>query len=117
MINVVEVSGVEVFAFHGCMDEEARLGGKFIVDVKLTTNFMKAAASDDLTETIDYVRVREIIVAEMAIRSKLIEHVAYRIQQRFKKEFPSLTTSRIKVRKVNPPINGTVKEVAVVLEG
>src|SRR5690606_11167072 len=112
MINSVEVTGVEVYAFHGCMDEEATLGGKFIVDVKLWTDFMQAATSDTLTDTIDYVKVREIIVEEMAIRSKLIEHVGHRILVRFKKEFPTLKTAKIKVRKINPPINGTVKEVA-----
>lgn len=117
MKNLVEVTGVEVFAYHGCMDEEARLGGKFIVDVTLHTNFMKAAETDLLSDTIDYVRVREIIVEEMAIRSKLIEHVAQRILNRFRKEFSGLKKAKIKVRKMNPPIKGTVKEVAVVIEG
>jgi dihydroneopterin aldolase len=111
MKNTVEVSGIEVFAYHGCMEEEARLGGKFIVDVEINTDFMKAA------DSIDYVRVREIVVEEMAIRSKLIEHVAYRIIKRFRQEFKSMNKAWVKVRKINPPINGTVKEVAVVMEG
>lgn len=117
MKNIVEVSGIEVFSFHGCMEEEAKLGGKFIVDIKLETDFMKAAETDLLLDTIDYVRVREIVIEEMQIRSKLIEHVGYRILQRFRGEFKNLKKAWIKVRKINPPINGTVKEVAVVLEG
>ena len=116
MKNIVEVTGVELYAFHGCMEEEARLGGKFIVDVKLETNFSKSAKTDKLIDTIDYVIVRQIIVEEMAIRSKLIEHVGYRILQRFQKEFPNLIKSNIRVRKLNPPINGTVKEVAIQIE-
>lgn len=117
MKNTVEVSGIEVFAYHGCMDEEGRLGGKFIVDIRLETDFMTAARTDQLSDTIDYVRIREIVVEEMAIRSKLIEHVGYRILKRFQQEFPLLISSWIKVRKINPPIKGTVSEVAVVLEG
>ena len=117
MKNTVEVSGIDVFAYHGCMEEEARLGGKFIVDVEISTDFMKAAETDQLIDTIDYVRVREIVVEEMAIRSKLIEHVGYRILKRFRKEFKMMDKAWIKVRKINPPINGTVKEVAIVLEG
>jgi len=117
MRNSVEVSGIEVYAYHGCMEEEARLGGKFIVDIKITTDFMKAAQSDELIDTIDYVRVRQIVVEEMAIRSKLIEHVGYRILTRFKSEFKIMQKALIKVRKINPPINGTVKEVAIVIEG
>ena len=117
MINEVEVSGIEVFAYHGCMDEEARLGGKFIVDVVITTDFMKATQTDALIDTIDYVRMREIVVEEMGIRSKLIEHVGYRILNRFRSEFKNMIKARIKVRKLNPPIKGTVKEVAITIEG
>lgn len=117
MTNIVEVNGVEVFAYHGCMDEEAKLGGKFIVDVALYTNFMTSAETDLLSDTIDYVRVREIIVEQMAIRSKLLEHVANRILQHFKAEFPRLQKAKIKIRKIDPPIGGVVKDVAVIIEG
>ena len=117
MKNVVEVTGVDVFAYHGCMDEEAVLGGKFSVDVSIETDFSQSAKSDELIDTIDYVRVREIIVEQMAIRSKLIEHVAYRILEVFKKEFPSAIKSKITVRKLNAPIGGVVKEVAIIIEG
>lgn len=117
MTNIVEVNGIEVFAYHGCMPEEARLGGKFIVDVKLQTDFMKAAETDELIDTIDYVVVREIVVEEMAIRSKLIEHVGNRILKRFRATFPNLKSSWIRVCKVNPPINGAVRDVAIVIEG
>ncbi len=117
MKNIVEVSGIEVFAYHGCMQEEATLGGKFIVDIEIETDFSKSAVSDEIIDTIDYVRVREVVVEQMAIRSKLIEHVGYRILEEFKKEFPSAIKSRIKVRKMNAPIGGVVGEVAIVIEG
>ncbi|MFT5818796.1 MAG: dihydroneopterin aldolase [Crocinitomix sp.] len=117
MNNFIEVTGIELYAYHGCMGEEAVLGGKYIVDIILTTNFTKSAQTDKLIDTIDYVAVRNIVVEEMAIRSKLIEHVAYRILNRFKNEFSSLEKAHIKVRKLNPPIQGVVKEVAVVIEG
>lgn len=117
MKNLIEVTGIELYAYHGCMGEEAVLGGKYIVDIILKTDFTKSAQTDKLIDTIDYVAVRNIVVEEMAIRSKLIEHVAYRILTRFKNEFKSLDTANIKVRKLNPPIQGVVKEVAVVIEG
>ncbi|MBD3639050.1 MAG: dihydroneopterin aldolase [Crocinitomicaceae bacterium] len=117
MTNIVEVSGIEVYAYHGCMEEEERLGGKYLVDVEIYTDFSESAKTDKLIDTIDYVVIRKIVVEEMNKRSKLIEHVGYRIQQRFKKAFPNLIKSRIKVRKLNPPIEGTVKEVAIVIEG
>lgn len=117
MKNIIEVTGIEFYAYHGCMNEESVLGGKYIVDVELTTDFMKSAETDELIDTIDYVQVRDIVVAEMAVRSKLIEHVGHRILKRFRNEFDALISARVKVRKLNPPIQGTVKEVAIVIEG
>ena len=117
MLNQIEVSGIEVYAYHGCMNEESVLGGKYIVDILLTTDFSHSASTDQLVDTIDYVQVRNIVVEEMAIRSKLIEHVGYRINERFKKEFNTLIKSRITVRKLNPPIQGVVKQVAIIIEG
>lgn len=116
-MNVVEVSEIEVYAYHGCMEEEERLGGKYLVDIAIYTDFSESAATDKLIDTVDYVQIRKIVMEEMGIRSKLIEHVGYRIQQRFKAAFPKMIKSRIKVRKLNPPIEGTVKEVAIVIEG
>lgn len=116
MKNIVEVNGVEVFAYHGCMNEEAILGGKYIVDVAISTNFQQAANSDDLNDTLDYVSIRTIIIEEMSIRSKLIEHVGFRILNRIKNTFTPIVSTKIKITKCNPPINGQVKDVAIVIE-
>ncbi len=115
-MHFVEVSGIECYAYHGCMNEESVLGGKYIVDVSIETDFSKAAKTDELIDTIDYVRIKEIVGEEMDIRSKLIEHVGQRIIDRFKAEFKGLIESTVKIRKLNPPIKGTVKEVAIVIK-
>ena len=62
MKNLIEVTGIELYAYHGCMGEEEILGGKYIVDVILTTDFSKSAESDQLVDTIDYVDIRNIVV-------------------------------------------------------
>ncbi len=115
-MHIVEVSGIECYAYHGCMTEESVLGGKYIVDIAIETDFSKAAETDELIDTLDYVRIKEIVDEEMSIRSKLFEHVGQRIFKRFKAEFEGLIEATIKIRKLNPPIKGTVKEVAVVIK-
>lgn len=115
-MHLVEVVGIECYAYHGCMQEESVLGGKYIVDISIETDFSTAAATDELTDTIDYVRIKEIVSAQMAIRSKLIEHVGQRITNVFKKEFAGMIESTVRIRKVNPPIQGVVKEVAIVIK-
>ena len=86
-----------------------------MVDVVLTADLKKAASSDKLSDTIDYVTVYEIVKEEMAIRSKLIEHVAKRIYDRLRKNFPQVSAIEVKVTKLNPPINGTVESTSVVI--
>lgn len=117
MINTVSVKGIKSFGYHGCLTEEAEIGGEFITDVIIYTDFMKAAKKDDLSKTIDYVLVNKIVEEEMAIRSKLIETVGHRILKRIKKSSKSITKVMVEVKKINPPINGNVDYVSISLEG
>lgn len=116
MKHVVEVNGIRLYAFHGCLPEEEKIGGNYIVDVYLETNFSEAAANDDLSKTIDYVDVNRIVKTQMAIRSKLIEHVGQRIFVQIKNEVKNIDFLRVKVIKLCPPINGDVNNVAIIIE-
>jgi dihydroneopterin aldolase len=117
MKHSIEVSGINIYAFHGCLAEEARIGGNYIVDVYLETDFTQAGLKDELSLTVDYVNVNKIVASEMAIRSNLIEHVGQRIWDKMTAELIGLTYLRIKIRKLMPPINGHVDEVAICIEG
>src|SRR3569832_355653 len=114
-MHQIIVEGINVYAYHGCLEEEGKIGCNYIVDVTMQTDFTKAALSDDLTETIDYVIVYQIVKGEMAIRAKLLEQVAQRILVRLKNEFKMLHKVAVKVTKLNPPMNGNVDRVSVVI--
>ncbi|MBP6090668.1 MAG: dihydroneopterin aldolase [Crocinitomicaceae bacterium] len=116
MKHTIEVNGIKTYAFHGCLEEEAKIGGNYLVDVMLNTDFSIAAMNDDLTQTIDYVDINKIVYEEMAIRSKLIEHVGQRILKRIKEEIKGIVFIKIKVTKICPPINGDVDNVAIIIE-
>lgn len=116
MKHSIEVNGIKVYAFHGCLEEEGKIGGNYLVDVMLNTNFSIAAKTDDITQTIDYVDINKIVCEEMAIRSKLIEHVGQRIINRIKQEIKNIDFLKIKVTKICPPINGDVDNVAIIIE-
>lgn len=117
MTHTVELNGVKLYAFHGCMPEEGKIGGHYIVDVSVKTNFQKAAETDELIDTVDYVVLNRIVKEEMAIRSKLIEHVGQRIVDSIKKNVNGVLSLRVKVTKICPPINGDVNNVAIIIEG
>ncbi len=116
MKHTIEVNGIKLYAFHGCLPEEEKIGGNYIVDVMLNTDFAEAAQHDTLYQTIDYVDVNRIVSEEMAIRSKLIEHVGQRIVNRLRSELTGITYLKVRVTKITPPINGDVDNVAIVIE-
>lgn len=117
MEHKINIEGIKLYAYHGCLEEEAKIGGNYIVDVYMTTDFSEAAKTDDLTKTIDYCTVYEIAKAEMAIRSKLIEQVGQRIFDKLRSEFKTLKAVRVKITKLVPPMNGDVDKVSIEIEG
>jgi dihydroneopterin aldolase len=115
MKQVIEVNGIQLYAHHGCLPEEALIGGHYVVDIAVLTDFQVAAETDELNQTVDYVAINHIVKEEMAIRSKLIEHVGERINVRIRKELQGIHQLRVKITKLTPPINGDVKHVAIVI--
>jgi len=116
MFNKIGIEGIKLYAYHGCLEDEAKIGGNYVVDVYLETDFTKAVKSDDLSHTIDYCAVYEIVKEEMALRSKLIEQVAARIHASITRTFRTVTAARVRVTKLNPPMNGHVEKVYVEVE-
>lgn len=113
MQHTINIEGIKLYAYHGCLEEEAKIGGNYIVDVYLTTDFTEAVKTDDLTKTVDYCAIYEIAKKEMAIRSKLIEEVCQRIYNSITTELKGIKTLHVKVTKLVPPMNGDVERVSV----
>ena len=112
-MGVITVSGIKLYAFHGCMQEEAKIGSDYEVNVILESDLSEAAKSDDLTQTVDYVGVNKIVTEEMTIRSNLLEHVAQRIITKLVYNHPEIVSVEVSVAKLNPPIDGNVDRVVV----
>ena len=106
----MEVNGIRVFAHHGCLEEEAHIGGHYRVDVRLEADLSVAEQSDALKDAVDYARVTAIVREAMATRSHLIEHVAKRILSALRSEWPGPSTWRVRVVKEHPPVEGDVRE-------
>jgi dihydroneopterin aldolase len=112
----IQVNNIKLYAYHGCLEEEAKIGSWYRVDTEVEGDLSKSAQTDELSDTIDYVHLNGIIKEEMVIRSKLLEQVAQRILDRYFDEIPMLEKATISVAKINPPIGGNVAEVVVILE-
>ncbi len=115
-MGTIKLQNIRTFSFHGCLMEESKIGSDYSVDLEIKTDMRKSAESDDLFDTVDYVHLNKIVVEEMAIRSKLLEHVAHRIIKRIFNEIPAVSRAIVSVSKLNPPIGGDVEAVTVVME-
>ncbi|MCB0769922.1 MAG: dihydroneopterin aldolase [Flavobacteriales bacterium] len=116
-MGLIQVNGIRVFAYHGCLAEESRIGGHFLVDVQVEGDFGEAERGDRLERTVDYGRVTTIVKEQMAQRSNLIEHVSRRILDRLRSEWPGDHRWRVRLVKERPPVQGDVDQAVYVLEG
>ena len=116
-MGMIEVNGIKVYAYHGCLSEEGRIGGHYRVDVTVEGDLARAERTDKLADTIDYGRITAIVVEEMAKRSQLIEHVAARMLDALKTEWPNSFRWRVRLVKEHPPIAGAVDQVVYTIEG
>ena len=114
-MGIIQVNNIKLYAFHGCLEEEAKIGSDYRIDVEVKADLKKSAKTDELIDTVDYVHLNHIVKEEMAIRSKLLEEVAQRILDRFFKELRMIRKAKISVAKINPPIGGNVEEVVIIL--
>tara|TARA_R110002049_G_scaffold50539_8_gene143455 strand:- start:4897 stop:5253 length:357 start_codon:yes stop_codon:yes gene_type:complete len=115
-MGTIVVGNIKVYAYHGCLYEEAQIGSDYMVHVTVSADLEKAAISDALKDTVDYVHINHIVVKEMAIRSKLLEHVAKRIIDRIFSEINIVNSAEVRVSKINPPIGGDVDMVSITLQ-
>lgn len=112
----ITLEGMEFFAHHGVSDEEQKTGNRYSVDICMETDLRVPGLSDDLSDTVDYGRVYTLVAEEMQAKSRLLEHLGYRIIHRLKQELTGLTKVTLHVSKYNPPVGGVVYRSKVTLE-
>jgi dihydroneopterin aldolase len=115
-MGLITVEGIRVFSHHGHLPEEAKLGGHFIVNVWVNADTLEVEKTDDLDDTVDYVKIIDIVKEQMAIRANMIEVPAKRIVdailllQKVKKV-------KVEVEKIQPPIDATFDKISVTTQG
>ena len=114
-MGIIKVENIKVYAYHGCLKEEAIIGSNYCVNIEIKANLKQSFKSNNLKDTVDYVFLNNIVLEEMAKPSKLLETVAKRIISRFFKEDKRIKKASVYVSKINPPIGGDVERVTVKL--
>ena len=112
---LIEIEGMEFYAFHGHFAVEKIAGNRFLVNLQIESDCSKAGQTDRLEDTLDYQKAYLIVKEEMAIPADLLEHVAQRIINRIKTEFQEAQKVIVKVSKMNPPMGGQIRKVSVTM--
>ncbi|MFC4722833.1 dihydroneopterin aldolase [Geojedonia litorea] len=112
-MGIIKVENIRVFAHHGCLKEETKIGSDYRVDLEVKANLQQSAKSDLLRDTVDYVLLNKIVREEMLKPTHLLETVAKRILLRVFDEDALVDEATVWVSKLNPPIGGDVEKVTV----
>ncbi len=112
-MGIIKVENIRVFAYHGCLKEETKIGSDYRVDLQVKANLQDSAKTDKLNDTVDYVFLNRVIKEEMEIPSHLLETVAKRILNRIFNEDKLVEKATVWVSKLNPPIGGDVERVTI----
>jgi dihydroneopterin aldolase len=117
-MGIIAIEGMKFYAYHGLLEEERIIGNEFIVDIIIETDFTKAAAKDEISDTIDYSFIYSLVEKEMQVKSKLIEHVGKRVLDSVLNNCTGVIQDmKVKITKIKPPVKGNLDKVSVTLNG
>ena len=111
----VELIDMHFYAYHGCFEEEQIIGNKFLVNFWAEADLSKPAATDNIEDALNYQLVYNVIKEQMEIKSHLLEHVARRILDAVKAQFPYIERAQVQISKLNPPLGGQVYASSVTM--
>lgn len=105
MRTVLFIDNLEVFANHGLFEEENKLGQKFIFDIECELNYKKAMFSDEMTDSISYADIAEVVVKTATTNTfNLLERLAGEILKNIFTEFSQIENIKLKINKPGAPI-------------
>lgn len=110
--HIIHLQGMEFYAFHGVLEEEKKLGQRFLVDVDLYLP-PRTAGTDNIKDTVNYaevfILVKDCVEQE---RFSLLESLADKILMRLRESF-TCQKIRVVVHKPQAPIQGIIKDVSL----
>lgn len=95
------------FGYHGVLEEENRLGQRFIISAELYTDLKKAGVSDNVEDTVSYAEVYDVIKQQVEEkRYKLLEALAENLAAGILNGFARVNEVVITVKKPEAPVRG-----------
>ena len=115
-MDIIEIRGLRLFAYHGVNPEEKEKGQPFELDLDLYADLSEACRSDDLTQTINYAKAVKAVRAAMQEGPfNLIERAAQVVADRLLSQFAALCRVDVTLKKPRAPMAADFDYVSVKL--
>ena len=110
----IQLVDVHIHAGHGIFEGEEKSGNPYMVnlDVKYDdehTDF------DDISDTINYVDLYEIVKSRMQISTGLLEKISESIVRHIKHQYPFISEVSLSIHKLQAPLENFQGKVGVTL--
>ena len=102
--SYIFINDLRLYAFHGVLPQERRVGGEYSVTLRVHYNITRVMDTDNVADTLNYAELCQLVKREMAVPSRLLEHVAGRIAHAVFGSFPQATALDLWLTKLNPPM-------------
>ena len=115
-MDKILLCGLQFFGKHGCHPAENDLGQIFVVDIEIEADLGRAADSDDIGDTLNYVEIYAFAKATIeGPRAALLEHLAGKIGD-FALQNPLVVAARVKIKKPHVAVGGVLDFLGVEIE-
>ena len=113
-MDIIEIKGLELFAYHGVNPEEKENGQRFVLDIKLKADLAKARQTDALSDTVSYAAVKKTVERVFAAaKYDLIERAAQVVCEAILREHEKVLSVRLRLKKPEAPMKGIFDYAAV----
>ena len=110
---VIKINNIRTYSFIGCMDEEKKIGSEYETNIEINFVCGYNELNDNLKETVDYVAVSNVVNDEMKTTCNLLETVVFKIGNKLLKIDGKISSVKVEIKKINPPILGNALFVSV----
>ena len=109
----VKLINMVFYGYHGVVEQEKVLGGKYEVDVEFEFDMTSAIKTDHLRDTISYEKIYQL-VQDVVTHSKfhLIEALAGKLLRVIFNTYP-VDLVLVRIRKPNAPVKGVLDTIEV----
>lgn len=115
MADRITLTGLDLFGYHGVYPDEKRDGQRFVVDLTVWLDLTAAAATDDLTRTVNYGELAQLAARVVTGPARdLIEAVAAEIADEIMRAYP-VHAVEVTIHKPSAPIPLTFADVSVTI--